>query len=140
MNETIARRLGAKDRIGFRSLPELFDYDGLVGASEVPLVTGYPPLKPRLIGTKTTAKAELCRRILDMGFRPGDAEPMEDLIARDPALLALYRGFSKFMLEDLATNQYTRHLSRSQLRRKASEVAKEMMQVRPLPLLRCDGP
>lgn len=138
MNETIARRGGGKDRIGFRSLPELFDYDGLVGASEVPLVTD-PPLKPRLIGTKTTAKAELCRRILDMGFRPGDAEPMEDLIARDPALLALYRGFSKFMLEDLATNQYTRHLSRSQLRRKASEVAKEMMQVRLLPLLHSDG-
>ena len=60
---------------------------------------------------------------------------MEDLIARDPALLALYRGFSKFMLEDLATNQYARHLSRSQLRKKASEVAKEMMQVCPLPLL-----
>ncbi|KID94194.1 Pyoverdine biosynthesis, partial [Metarhizium majus ARSEF 297] len=127
MNETIAHRLGGKDRIGFRSLPELFDYDGLVGASELPLVTDPPP-KPRLVGTKTTVKAEVCRRILDMGFRPGDAEPMEDLVARDPALLALYRGFSKFMLEDLATNQYTRHLSRSQLRRKASEVAKEMMQ------------
>jgi hypothetical protein len=138
MNETIAHRLGGKNRIGFRSLPELFDYDGLVGASELPLVTDLP-LKPRLIGTKTTVRAELCRRILDMGFRPGDAEPMEDLVARDPALLALYRGFSKFMLEDLATNQYTRHLSRSQLRRKASEVAKEMMQVCLLPLPHYDG-
>ena len=67
MKETIAHRLGGKDRIGFRSLPELFDYDGLVGPSELPLVMD-SPLKPRLIGTKTTAKAELCRRILDMGF------------------------------------------------------------------------
>ncbi|KAG8412933.1 hypothetical protein J3459_013626 [Metarhizium acridum] len=129
MNKTIAHRLGGKDRIGFRSLPELFDYDGLVSPSQLPLVKDHLPVKPHLIATKTTVKAELCRQILNVGFRPGNKEPIEGLIANDPALLALYRGFSKFMLEDLATNKYTSHLSRSQLRKKASEVAKEMIQV-----------
>ena len=51
-------------------LYRVVDYDGLVRPSELPLVTD-PPLKPRLIGTKTTAKAELCRRILDMAIPAG---------------------------------------------------------------------
>ncbi|KAG5929783.1 hypothetical protein E4U53_002367 [Claviceps sorghi] len=130
MNQDIVRLQGGKARIGFRSLPELFashcgDGDELSGAREMHSML---PDLAHHIATKMTREAELCRKILMMGFQLDDVELRNMLSAQDASMIALYRGFSKFMLEDLATNRYTSHLSRSQLRKKSAKIAFEMMQ------------
>ena len=50
------------------------------------------------------------------------------IIAADHSALKLYRGFSRFMTEDLAQNQYTKHLSRSKLKQRACNVSFDMIQ------------
>ncbi|KAG5979727.1 hypothetical protein E4U43_006845 [Claviceps pusilla] len=130
MNQDIVKLHGGKDRIGFRSLPELFafHYDGgdeLSGARDV--ISMLPELVHH-IATKMTREAELCRQILVMGFQLDDVELRNMLSSQDTSMVALYRGFSRFMLEDLTTNKYTSHLSRSQLRKKSAKVAFEMIQ------------
>ncbi|KAG5916374.1 hypothetical protein E4U42_007686 [Claviceps africana] len=130
MNQDIVRLQGGKERIGFRSLPQLFashcsSGGELAGARET--YNMLPDLVHH-IATKMTCEAEMCRKILMMGFQLDDAELRNMLSAQDASMIALYRGFSKFMLEDLTTNKYTSHLSRSQLRKKSAKVAFEMMQ------------
>ncbi|KAG6004651.1 hypothetical protein E4U21_000875 [Claviceps maximensis] len=129
MNQDIVKLQGGKSRIGFRSLPELFalHYDGdeLSGARDI--VNMLPELSHH-IATKMTREAEMCRKILVMGFQLDDAELRDMLSSQNASMTALYRGFSRFMLEDLTTNKYTSHLSRSQLRKKSAKVAFEMIQ------------
>ncbi|KAG6041256.1 hypothetical protein E4U41_005297 [Claviceps citrina] len=129
MNQGIVKLRGGKDRIGFRSLPELFashhDEDELSGARET---SSMLPELDHHITTKMTREAEMCRKILVMGFQLDGAELRNILSSQDASMIALYRGFSKFMLEDLTTNKYTSHLSRSQLRKKSARVAFEMIQ------------
>jgi pyoverdine/dityrosine biosynthesis protein Dit1 len=127
MNRTVASVHGGKDRIGFKSLPDLF---GWGRRYDLFRVQDRLPEVHRLLPTKSTEQADMCRRILMAGFQPHLFAATGVL---DPALVALYRGFSKFMLEDLATNRYTRHLSRSRLRKKAAEVAKAMIEVTTSP-------
>ncbi|GAB0134077.1 hypothetical protein EsDP_00002462 [Epichloe bromicola] len=129
MNQEIVRLQGGEDSIGFMSLPELFasrDGEKLSGArgaiSMLPEICHHIP-------TKMTDEAEMCRKILVMGFQLDDAELRKLLSTQDASTIALYRGFSKFMLEDLTTNKYTSHLSRSQLRKKSAKVAFEMIQI-----------
>ncbi|KAG5982287.1 hypothetical protein E4U55_002092 [Claviceps digitariae] len=130
MNQDIVKHRGGKDRIGFRSLPELFAlrYDGNDELSDVrDVISLLPELTPH-IGTKMTREANICRKILVLGFQLDDTELKNTLSSQDTSMIALYRGFSKFMLEDLTTNKYTSHLSRSQLRKKSAKVAFEMIQ------------
>lgn len=123
------RLRGGQDGIGFMSLPELFasrDGEKLSGARGI--ISTLPEICHH-IPTKRTDEAEMCRKILGTGFQLDDAELRNLLSSRDASTTALYRGFSKFMLEDLTTNKYTSHLSRSQLRKKSVKVAFEMIQV-----------
>lgn len=141
MNQHITTLQGGKDRIGFRSLPELFasHCDGSDSSSgdELSSAREIESMLPELvhhIATKMTREAEMCRKILVMGFQLDDDELRTMLSSQEASMIALYRGFSKFMLEDLATNKYTSHLSRTQLRKKSAKVAFEMIQVRPTSL------
>ncbi|KAG6045429.1 hypothetical protein E4U39_002399 [Claviceps sp. Clav50 group G5] len=132
MNQQITSLQGGKDRVGFRSLPELFasHCDGSNGY-ELSSAREIERMLPELvhhITTKMTHEAELCRKILVMGFQLDDEELRTILSSQEASMIALYRGFSKFMLEDLATNKYTSHLSRTQLRKKSAKVAFEMIQ------------
>ncbi|KAG6324995.1 hypothetical protein E4U44_007984 [Claviceps purpurea] len=142
MNQQITTLQGGKDRIGFRSLPELFashcDSRGDSSSSssssigdELSSAREIESMLPELvhhIATKMTHEAEMCRKILVMGFQLDDEELRTMLSSQEASMIALYRGFSKFMLEDLATNKYTSHLSRTQLRKKSAKVAFEMIQ------------
>lgn len=129
MNKSIADSRGGKDRIGFKSLPDLFGIESQGSFGHLRRIKEHLPETTRHISTKTTEEADLCRKVLTMGFRPGNDELQELISVKDAALLALYRGFSRFMLEDLATNRYTSHLSRAQLKKRSAKVAKEMIQV-----------
>ncbi|OAQ64347.1 pyoverdine/dityrosine biosynthesis protein [Pochonia chlamydosporia 170] len=128
MNKSIADSRGGKDRIGFKSLPDLFGIESQGSFGHLRRIKEHLPETTRYISTKTTEEADLCRKVLTMGFRPGNDELQELISVKDAALLALYRGFSRFMLEDLATNRYTSHLSRAQLKKRSAKVAKEMIQ------------
>ncbi|PHH61479.1 hypothetical protein CDD81_326 [Ophiocordyceps australis] len=128
MNAAITKSRGGFDRVGFKSLLDLFDLDGWQragheAAADLPL-----PQITHHIATKLEKQAELCRRILVFGFQPDSRELRQQIDNRDAVVLPLYRGFSRFMFEDLEVNCYTQDLSRSQRRRLASKVAFEMIQ------------
>jgi pyoverdine/dityrosine biosynthesis protein Dit1 len=75
-------------------------------------------------------QAELSRRILLHGFRPDASLLRDQITACDATALATYRGFSRFMLEDLENNPYAAGRSRTQLRKLSSKIAIEMIEVR----------
>jgi pyoverdine/dityrosine biosynthesis protein Dit1 len=124
MNDLVAADYGSINRIKFRSLVELLRLQEVDRAPTMTLPTVTHP-----INTKTNADAELCRQILLKGFRPDSTILRSRISANEPAVLALYRGFSKFMLEDLDNNPYTAKMSRTQRRKLSSKIALEMIEV-----------
>lgn len=124
MYAAIAARRG-KERIGFKSLVDLLDLEQH-STAQTKAGLGLPQLTAHIATARTDA-AELSRQLLVAGFGTDAAALRERIDARHPGTLRLYRGFSRFMLEDLSLNEYTRHLSRSRLRKLSSRVALEMM-------------
>jgi pyoverdine/dityrosine biosynthesis protein Dit1 len=128
MNDLVAADYGSLNRIHFRSLVELLrlqEIDQRNCALKMTLPTVTHP-----ISTKVHSDAELCRQVLLKGFRPDSTVLRSRISANEPAVLALYRGFSKFMLEDLDNNPYTAKMSKSQRRKLSSKIALEMIEVR----------
>ncbi|KAK4207861.1 spore wall maturation protein DIT1-like protein 2 [Rhypophila decipiens] len=123
MNRTIGLASGRADSVQFRSLVDLFchpsngeDMDRL----------GLAALE-HVLPTSMTDEAELCRRILMAGFQPQRTKVRAHIESGDSAVLALYRGFSRFMLEDLELHPFTQKMSRSKQKKLSSEVAFEMI-------------
>ncbi|KYK57098.1 Pyoverdine biosynthesis [Drechmeria coniospora] len=127
MNEDIASSRGGVDRIGFKSLVDIFAPDRCVLDRRDCMLDRIPCIQHD-IQTKQTTEAETCRRILRLGFQLHDSALRESIDNQDKGILALYRGFSKFMLEDLELNPYTNGLSQSKRRKLAAKVAFEMIQ------------
>ncbi|KJZ71017.1 hypothetical protein HIM_09596 [Hirsutella minnesotensis 3608] len=125
MSERIAMSRGGVDRIGFKSLLDLLKLERLEGTKL--LESSIPPLQHH-IATKMTDEAETCRRILQRGFQVHPQELRRRIDSKELGIIALYRGFSRFMLEDLALNPYTSALSQSQRRKLSAKVAFEMIQ------------
>lgn len=125
MYQAISQRRGGKDRIGFRSLIDLFNLKHGMGAITKTL---YVPQLPSYIPTKRTAEAELSRQILHQGFKTDEAILRSRIVSKQHSALKLYRGFSRFMQEDLRVNGYTKGLSRSKLKKLSSKVSFEMIQ------------
>jgi pyoverdine/dityrosine biosynthesis protein Dit1 len=131
MNHAVALRKGSTDRVGFKSLVDLFRL-AAVGSDE-----GITNLAHRLnipnidhhVNTEVTEEAELCRRILMAGCGPHKSAVRAKIDSKDPAITALYRGFSRFMLEDLEHHPHTQNMSRSQQKKLSSKVAFEMILV-----------
>lgn len=94
---------------------------------------------PHYVETRRTARAELCRQLL-MALCQADRDVLRSLIKEsDGSSLALYRGFSRFMLEDLALHPSCVRSSQSQRKKLATKVAFEMIMVSHLvahPLVR----
>ncbi|KAI1859140.1 hypothetical protein JX265_010617 [Neoarthrinium moseri] len=125
LNDIVTRRRGGRDRIGFKSLINLFSLDHYV--DEISNLLKLPAL-PHQISTKRTKVADFSRQLL-LEVCQTDATVLRSRIEQGSAsVLKLYRGFSRFMLEDLDLNQYTKQLSRSQRKKLASKVAFEMIQ------------
>ncbi|KAK4150285.1 Pyoverdine/dityrosine biosynthesis protein-domain-containing protein [Chaetomidium leptoderma] len=81
----------------------------------------------RHVPTLVTEEAGLCRRILMAGCQPRRTEARALIESGDDAVLALYRGFSRFMLEDLELHPFTQTMSRSKRKKLSCEVAFEMI-------------
>ncbi|KAL9625218.1 MAG: hypothetical protein Q9160_000620 [Pyrenula sp. 1 TL-2023] len=114
-------------KVCFRSLVDLFDLRGrdLLHSDLIEMV-GVPSIDHH-IDTDLTEDAELCRRILMAGFQPDKASLKAKIDSQDSSLLALYRGFSRFMLEDLDMHPSTQELSRSKRKKLSSKVSFEMI-------------
>lgn len=136
MNRSIGTARGRLDRVQFRSLVDLFS----LHQSELSVPrTGsnsamadrlcIPPLEHH-VPTSVTEEAELCRRILMAGCQPQRSGVRSLIESRDAAVLALYRGFSRFMLEDLELHPFMEKMSRSKQKKVSCEVAFEMILVR----------
>lgn len=117
------RQISKENTIGFRSLPELFTSSlGQFDQSYTSKVA-----LPHYLNTEIKAEAEVCREILMCGCSTDPAILRGMIDANDPAKIALYRGFSKFMLEDLAEQPATFSLGNKARRKLASKVAFEMI-------------
>lgn len=129
LNAAISKSIGGPaDRVQFQSLVDLFnlkDYNGDCDMQD--LKDRALSALPHYLATTFTEEAELCRRMLITACQPSHEVLRSQLNGADPALLALYRGFSRFMLEDLAMHPVTQSLSRSKQKKLSSKVAFEMM-------------
>lgn len=84
---------------------------------------------PHYLNTVIDHQSETCRKILMSGCST-DPSVLRSLIDNsDPAKLALYRGFSKFMLEDLALHPIALNSSKKFCRKLSARVAFEMIKV-----------
>ena len=138
MNVSIGLARGRPDRVQFRSLVDLFR----LNQAESPALQAepYTTMADRLgiaalehhVPTSVSEEAELCRRILMAGCQPQRAGVRALIESGDAAVLALYRGFSRFMLEDLELHPFTQKMSRSKQKKLSCEVAFEMILVRLL--------
>ena len=132
MSHAIGLRKGKPDRVVFRSLVDLFQL-GTVrqGKEESGLVQQLDNLPPvtHYLETRMTDEAELCRRILMAGCGPSRTAVRARIESNDSAITALYRGFSRFMLEDLELHSLSRTRTRSQQKKLATKVAFEMILV-----------
>jgi pyoverdine/dityrosine biosynthesis protein Dit1 len=131
MNRTIALRRGNTDRVGFKSLVDLFRL-AAVGSDEGVANLGHRLNIPNIdhhVNTEVTEEAELCRRILMAGCGPHKSAVRAKIDSKDPAITALYRGFSRFMLEDLEHHPHTQNMTRSKQKKLSSKVAFEMILV-----------
>ncbi|KAL8408524.1 hypothetical protein RB594_007092 [Gaeumannomyces avenae] len=127
LNTEIGRRRRGADRVGFMSLVDIFDLGHSTPEVTLALSLRLPILETQ-IATKRTSPAELSRRMLLEAGRSNDSLLRARIESGEHSALKLYRGFSRFMAEDLCHNRYTSHLSRSKLKKLATRVSFEMLQ------------
>ncbi|EEP80070.1 predicted protein [Uncinocarpus reesii 1704] len=112
-----------KERVCFRSLIDIFN---LKTTDEIEEYPDMPNLEHH-IATELKNDAETCRRILMAGCEPSQTGLRARIESQESSILALYRGFSRFMLEDLDLHPLTQSLSRSQRKKLATKVSFEMI-------------
>jgi pyoverdine/dityrosine biosynthesis protein Dit1 len=112
--------------IKFKGLKNIFaaDSDGFQGLQKL-LRNSHE--MPHPVKTKLTGEAELCRKLM-LGIGGPDRAYIRQLITeQEPDALGLYRGQTRFMLEDLADVPTVKSLSGKQKKKTAALVAEEMM-------------
>ncbi|THC94296.1 hypothetical protein EYZ11_006232 [Aspergillus tanneri] len=119
---------GQHDRVQFQSLIDLLNLDHSVLASTANKdeLLNLPQLHHDL-PTTLDEIAETCRRILIAGCQPSRENLRTQIDSQNSPTLALYRGFSRFMLEDLDQHPLTQSLSRSRRKKLAAKVSFEMI-------------
>jgi len=131
MSHAVGFRRGNTNRVGFKSLVDLFQLAAVgsdSGLSDLARQLNIPSIDHH-VNTKVTEEAELCRRILMAGCGPQKSAVRATIDSKDPAITALYRGFSRFMLEDLEHHPHTQSMTRSQQKKLSAKVAFEMILV-----------
>jgi hypothetical protein len=117
---------GPVPTIKFKGLKNIFagDSDGFQGLQK--LMRNSHDM-PHPVKTKLTGEAELCRKLM-LGIGGPDRAYIRQLITEQESdTLGLYRGQTRFMLEDLADVPSVKSLSGKQKKKTAALVAEEMM-------------
>ncbi len=136
MNHAIGSRRGNADRVGFKSLVDLFQLAAIDPEEHILDLAhrlGVPSIDHH-VTTNLTDEAELCRRILMAGCGPHKSSIRKRIESKDRTITALYRGFSRFMLEDLENHRQTQGMTRSQQKKLSAKVALEMILAGRLPV------
>ncbi|KAI2469528.1 Pyoverdine/dityrosine biosynthesis protein-domain-containing protein [Annulohypoxylon bovei var. microspora] len=126
MNRAIGIQRDNMERVGFKSLVDLFELQrykpkqAKLSQIDIPTIDHH-------VETRVTTEAELCRRILMAGCQSQRFGLRARIESQDAAILALYRGFSRFMLEDLEHHPFTQTMSRSKQKKLSAKVAFEMI-------------
>ncbi|OLN84995.1 Spore wall maturation protein DIT1-like protein 2 [Colletotrichum chlorophyti] len=129
MNHAVGTVRGNTDRVGFKSLVDLFELNesklqckpsDLSSCLDIPNIGHH-------VETSLTVEAELCRQILMAGCQPQESAVRDKIKSQNAAILALYRGFSRFMLEDLELHPFTQKMTRTQRKKLSTKVAFEMI-------------
>ena len=84
---------------------------------------------PHFLSTRLTEAGELCRRLMMVTCQPSSDVFRSQVKGQDKSSLALYRGFSKFMLEDISLHPSTAALSRARAKKLSAKIAYEMIKV-----------
>ena len=119
---------GYEQRIGFYSLSDIFFANttlrNFFRADTVAKVD-----ISHFLNTEITYEAEISRKILMAGCQIDSGALRSKIDGQDKSLLALYRGFSRFMLEDLEQHPSTISMTKSQRKKLSSKIAFEMISV-----------
>ncbi|TDZ22547.1 Spore wall maturation protein DIT1 [Colletotrichum orbiculare MAFF 240422] len=129
MNHAVGLARGNTGRVGFKSLVDLFELNATESQTELFGLAnqlGIPDISHH-VRTGLTVEAELCRQILMAGCQPQESAVRAKIKSQNPAILALYRGFSRFMLEDLELHPFTQAMTRTQQKKLSTRVAFEMI-------------
>lgn len=131
MNHAVGLRRGDTERVGFRSLVDLFELNETKSQTKLADLASNLriPSIDHHVNTSLTIEAELCRQILMAGCQPQESAVRAKIKSQNPAILALYRGFSRFMLEDLELHPFTQNMTRTQQKKLSTRVAFEMIMV-----------
>ncbi|KAK1978786.1 pyoverdine/dityrosine biosynthesis protein [Colletotrichum cereale] len=129
MNRAVGVSRGNTDRVGFRSLVDLFELDEAKSQHKLSALQAQlnMPIIDHHVETELTVEAELCRQILMAGCQPRQSAVRAKIKSQNAAILALYRGFSRFMLEDLELHPHTQQMTKSQRKKLSTRVAFEMI-------------
>lgn len=110
----------------FKGLKNIFNADS-EGFQSLKKVAGKSHKMPHPVKTKMTGDAELCRELM-LGIGGADRAYIRSLIEQqEPETLSLYRGQTRFMLEDLADAPSVKSMSGKQKKKTAALVAEEMI-------------
>lgn len=116
-------RVSAMD---FKGLKNIFNADS-EGFQSLKKVAGNTHKMPHPVKTKMTGEAELCRMLM-LGIGGADRAFIRSLIEQtEPETIGLYRGQTRFMLEDLADVPSVKSMSGKQKKKTAALVAEEMI-------------
>lgn len=113
------------DAIGFAGLKDLF-FEGESSESFDPRWVEEIEL-PHYTGTKICPDSELSRKILMKGCDTENGRLKKQLNIPDHPRLHLFRGFSKFMTEDLCLLPFFQGISRKGFKKVVAKVAFEMI-------------
>lgn len=110
-------------KVEFVALPDLF----LLNDKEIipPTETGVEI--PNLLETSHSTEADVCRKLLVAGTGIDGAPLRNKIEGGDKATVALYRGFSRFMFEDLSFNPVMSSMSKKKRKNLACKIAFEMI-------------
>ncbi|SCU83289.1 LAFA_0D02740g1_1 [Lachancea sp. 'fantastica'] len=113
------------DAIGFVGLKELFLGDNTMTSFDESMVSEID--LPHYTGSKICEVSELSRRILMKGFDTDDGRLRQQILIPGHPRLHLFRGFSKFMMDDLSHLSHFKNSSRKGFKKVVSKVAFEMI-------------
>lgn len=128
LNRAIVQRRDTTEELQLYSLYDLF-----FGNEEIrslfrhDFVRSFDICHP--LGLPVAEKPELCRKVLMAGCHIETDALRAQIKDQDASILALYRGFSRFMLQDLSANKTMSGLTKNKCKKLASEVAFEMISV-----------
>ncbi|KAJ5280942.1 pyoverdine/dityrosine biosynthesis family protein [Penicillium angulare] len=127
LNQMIGAQMGQTGQIIFKSLKDILNPSPkeILGESKARQIT-FPALN-HYLDTTISPETEFCRQAMTLGCQPNREFLRSQIQSQDQAILSLYRGFSRFMLEDLAQHPRSQTMSKSQRKKTAEKSSFEMI-------------